>query len=221
MSKFKTLFLLTYGRSGSTLLQGILNSIDGYLIRGETNLVLFQLYKAYEALDYARFHFGKDRRITIDPWFGIDRVDPPAFGGHLANAFIDHVLKPRGNVRVVGFKEIRHDPFHIASDEDFYGYIDFLRDYFPEPCFIYNRRDIAKTSMSQSWWSEEERSHENLSRCLERLEAACEKYPERSYMVDYDEYIADPDKLAGLFAFLDETFDRATIDAVMDVRHSF
>ncbi len=221
MSKFKTLFLLTYGRSGSTLLQGILNSINGYIIRGETNLVLFHLYKAHEALDYARFHFGKDRRITIDPWFGIDRVDPYAFGDHLASSFVDFVLKPRGNVRVVGFKEIRHDPFHIPSDEEFYGYIEFLREYFPDPCFVCNKRDIEKTSMSQSWWSDEERSLDNLSRCLERLESTCQKYPEQSYMVDYDEYLADPEKLRGLFDFLGEPFERTMIDSVMKVRHSF
>src|SRR5688572_1085508 len=31
------LFIVTYGRSGSTLLQGVLNSIPGYLIRGEND----------------------------------------------------------------------------------------------------------------------------------------------------------------------------------------
>ena len=32
---FGYLFVVTYGRSGSTLLMGLLNSIPGYLIRGE------------------------------------------------------------------------------------------------------------------------------------------------------------------------------------------
>ena len=33
--KFDYIFIISYGRSGSTLLQGVLNSIDGVLIRGE------------------------------------------------------------------------------------------------------------------------------------------------------------------------------------------
>ena len=39
------LFVLTYGRSGSTLLQGILNSIPGYLVRGENRQILFHLHE--------------------------------------------------------------------------------------------------------------------------------------------------------------------------------
>ncbi len=42
------LFIVTYGRSGSTLLQGILNSIPGYLIRGENRAALFHLYSLRE-----------------------------------------------------------------------------------------------------------------------------------------------------------------------------
>jgi hypothetical protein len=41
------------------------------------------------------------------------------------------------------------------------------------------------------------------------------------YRLHYDEYIADRDRLAGLFDWLGERFDRAAIDSVMDVRHSF
>ena len=33
--RFRTVNIVTYGRSGSTLLMGLLNAIDGYRIRGE------------------------------------------------------------------------------------------------------------------------------------------------------------------------------------------
>jgi hypothetical protein len=36
-------FIVTYGRSGSTLLQGVLNSIPGYLVRGENRQALRHL----------------------------------------------------------------------------------------------------------------------------------------------------------------------------------
>ena len=37
-------FVMTYGRSGSTLLMGLLNSIPGYLIRGENRHAMRHLY---------------------------------------------------------------------------------------------------------------------------------------------------------------------------------
>lgn len=49
------LFVVTYGRSGSTLVQGLLNSIPGYLIRGENRGVLYRLYQ---------YHSRSRRRAT-------------------------------------------------------------------------------------------------------------------------------------------------------------
>ena len=43
------IFIVTYGRSGSTLLQGILNSIPGYLVRGENRQALRHLYAFHTA----------------------------------------------------------------------------------------------------------------------------------------------------------------------------
>ena len=37
-------FVMTYGRSGSTLLMGLLNTIPGYLVRGENDDALRYLY---------------------------------------------------------------------------------------------------------------------------------------------------------------------------------
>jgi hypothetical protein len=39
------LFIVTYGRSGSTLLQGILNSTPGVLIRGENRGISYKLHE--------------------------------------------------------------------------------------------------------------------------------------------------------------------------------
>ncbi len=41
---------MTYGRSGSTLVQGILDSIPGYLIRGENRDALPHLFAYHQTL---------------------------------------------------------------------------------------------------------------------------------------------------------------------------
>ena len=44
------LFVVTYGRSGSTLVQGLLNAMPGVLVRGENNLFVLPLFRSWDAL---------------------------------------------------------------------------------------------------------------------------------------------------------------------------
>ena len=46
----KTVFVITYGRSGSTLLQNMFNALPGYVLRGENNNILSSLVQSWEAL---------------------------------------------------------------------------------------------------------------------------------------------------------------------------
>ena len=48
--KFRHILIITYGRSGSTLLQGVLNGIEGVVLRGENDNAFFDLYKTYKKL---------------------------------------------------------------------------------------------------------------------------------------------------------------------------
>jgi len=220
MSRFDTLFVITYGRSGSTLLQGILNSIDGYLIRGENNSTLYEIFRTYHALDYGRFHYGQDRRHTYDPWYGMDRVDPIAFLEKLLDAFHEEVLKPEPKHRVVGFKEIRYGALYIEKDEDYFEYLAFLRRFFPGSAFIFNERDLDATS-KDGWWGEDPNSMAHLEMALERMRKAYALYPDCSCWVSYDAYVKDISALKDMYAFLDEPFDPDTIKRVLAVDHSY
>src|SRR3954464_1127587 len=40
-------FVVTYGRSGSTLVQGLLNALPGTLVRGENNFYILPLFQAW------------------------------------------------------------------------------------------------------------------------------------------------------------------------------
>lgn len=57
--RFGSILVITYGRSGSTLLQGILNSIDGILIRGENHNFLLRSLLVLQKL-------APDDRQTLD-----------------------------------------------------------------------------------------------------------------------------------------------------------
>ena len=52
-------FVMTYGRSGSTLLMGILNSIPGWLLRGENRHAMRHLYDFHRS--------GLTEKARVDP----------------------------------------------------------------------------------------------------------------------------------------------------------
>ncbi|MGR3637465.1 MAG: sulfotransferase family protein [Shimia sp.] len=212
-------FIVTYGRSGSTLLQNLLNAIPGYQIRGENNNALFPLMQAWRLLESApplrgMRHSG-DVSDQTHPWFGGENIDPAEVGAALAASFTSTVLKPDPDVRVSGFKEIR---FHTAP-KLFPAYLNFIHDFFPNSRFVFNTRDHASV-MKSSWWAN--KSPEDVRDILNRAENLYRQYldthPDRGFLVHYDDYADDPTALAPLYEFLGETQDPDTFARVMENR---
>lgn len=92
-ARFPFLFVITFGRSGSTLLQGILNSIPGYCIRGENNSTLFQLFNASCMHAEAHWDHGRKKTDTAHAWFGADLLDPKHFRRTLTDTFLQTCLR--------------------------------------------------------------------------------------------------------------------------------
>ena len=101
-------FVVTYARSGSTLLQALLNACPGVQIRGENNSALYHLYRAIAAVEAAKKDHGGPLSVPPDePWHGAGLMKPKAFEGRLLQGFVRRVLAPDAETRVTGFKEIR------------------------------------------------------------------------------------------------------------------
>ena len=73
---FESILIITYGRSGSTLLQGVLNAIDGVLIRGENMNMCFHMFKTYQAILTSK---SKSERSPQSPFFGAKLLDEKYF----------------------------------------------------------------------------------------------------------------------------------------------
>ena len=74
---FESVLIVTYGRSGSTLLQGILNNIDGVLVRGENNNFIYGLYEAYKKLIDTRNY--EDITQPNNSWYGAGEINLELF----------------------------------------------------------------------------------------------------------------------------------------------
>ena len=222
-------FVVTYGRSGSTLTQSLLNAIPGHVIRGENgNLTEFfakaidivanhEMYRwrredlarpAAERRPYLRPILGK----PYDPWAGAEKVDPDRFALSLMDLFVRQVLRPPKHCRVSGFKEIR---FH--EDAAFFPrHMDVLRTVFPRARILFQRRAHDQVAKS-GWWAQQPREQvlEQLRRADGLFQTYAAAHPQTCHIIDYQGLLSGPDYIRGIHDFLGEEMDRAAVEAVL------
>ena len=96
MPQDRHLFIVTYGRSGSTLLQNLVNSIPGYEIRGENNNALLHYFRAWKAIEgsetLTQMRNAKTPTDQTHPWFGGEKIFPKQMGRTLTRNFVANVL---------------------------------------------------------------------------------------------------------------------------------
>jgi hypothetical protein len=217
------LFIMTYGRSGSTLLQGILGSIPGYLIRGENRQALIHVYRFHHTAAKQRAVHRRGQRRRAEPpgsleatnaWYGMDDFRVKTSLRDSRRLALDTLLRPEPDTRVTGFKEIRW----VAPDIE--GYVAWLRDVFPGARFVVNTRDLDDVARSK-WWADRPDAREHLHSREQRLLDLAEGLGDAAFHVRYDDYADNPLALKPLFDWLGEEFDEDRIRAVMDVPHSY
>jgi len=207
------LFVMTYGRSGSTLVQGLLNSIPGYLIRGENAAALNHLHAFHRTLveESTRGNLVNRRKVT-HPFYGMPDFPQAVSLADIRRLVLDTVLRPEPDTRVTGFKEIRW------YQEDLAAYVAFLREVFPGARFVVNTRNQADVLKSK-WWAKKDNS-DYLAGIEERILTVAADLGDAAFRLHYDEFVADPASLRSLFDWLGEEFDLATVQATLDTRHS-
>lgn len=209
------LFVVTYGRSGSTLLQGILSSTPGVVIRGENGGVLEQLFLFHDTVLHHRQRLHRaDPLPPSHPWWGIDGYSAATALRDIRTLLIETVLRPEQDTRVVGFKEIDWMSDRLPDQ------LAFVRAVFPGARFVLNTRDLAQVATSK-WWARNPNALAELQAMEQRYVDALDVYGKDVYRVHYDDWVADPGTLRGLFEWMGEPFDEARVRAVMDVPHSY
>lgn len=214
------LFVMTYGRSGSTLVAGLLNAIPGYLVRGEHRDALRPLFEFQRSLlatreeMVARYGVGRLRSRT-HPFFGIADVHPARTTRAVRHLALETVLRPKADTRVVGFKEIR---WYAPDVEE---YVAWLREVFPGARFVVNTRDHAAVLRS-GWWAQGDPDEQaaRLAQVESRMLAAADGLGDAAYHLHFEEYVADPSRLRGLYDWLGEPWDEESVRATMSRRHS-
>jgi hypothetical protein len=208
-------FVMTYGRSGSTLLMGLLNTIPGYLIRGENDDALRFLFDFHRTCVSRSSYWPVERvRRKTDAFYGIGDFPPALSLADTRRLAVDTLLRPRPDTRVTGFKEIR---WWRHNDLD--AYVAWLREVFPGARFLLNTRNHADVLKSK-WWAKGDDKSEHLAEIERRLLETAAGLGDAAYRVHFDDYVADPSTLAPMFAWLGEEYDAESVRATMARKHS-
>jgi len=200
------LFIVTYGRSGSTFLLNALNAIDGYCIRGENGGVAQGMAQALDSFQEIKTRYSyKDEGGPQSPWYGIKQSDGDQWGRAMAEAFTRHILKPEPGTRVTGYKEIRHTPTY-QTDKVFFATLDFLANRFSNARIVFNTRSIEEVAHS-GWWTRRDFGtvRSEVETCDARFQKGKEILGDRAFQIDYEQYNGNPEGFRPLLDWLGET----------------
>lgn len=223
---FSSILVVTYGRSGSTLLQGILNAIDGCVVRGENYNLCYGLFSAYKSLLRSKTEFGLDEgsKTPTSPWYGAWLFDEQRFIEDARQLLFRQLLGDEPMPPCIGFKEIRYADVNNkgdSGDAELQAYLDFLGLLFPKPAFIFLTRPHAQV-MKSAWWQYKE--GRQVERQLSKFEACNRRYGEGKdnvFTIDFTDIVSRSQRLQDLFAFLGAQYDAAVLETVLSTEHSY
>lgn len=216
----KSVLIVTYGRSGSTLLQGLLNAIPGYRITGENYNFLYHLYVSYETLtQLGKFDYAQGGVEPTHSFYGAPDLNSEVYiesCGQLAyNMLVPKKYRP--SIRCFGFKEIRYVHFLNQLEQC----LDFYQKIFPNCKIVFNTRNHEDTAKS-GWWSKQDKT--KVIGLLERADGAFaiynKKNPETTFRISYEDIVQKSPRTASLFRFLGESYNENLVDDVLRVEHS-
>ncbi len=192
-SRMRSVYVVTYGRSGSTLLTKYLTKLPGCDLKGENYLFPLPAMEAEQKLRDSRQKPYGGRENPESPWYGSHQFTPKRWRRDIADAMLNQLYPSRPIPKTIGFKEIRW--YSYVNPEKFDDTLDWLRSLYAPGAVIFLFRNLDNV-MKSGWWAEMPAEKQASDRAkLERFEARARAYaaahPESSVVVTYEDFIAD------------------------------
>jgi hypothetical protein len=149
--RHRYVFVVSYGRSGSTLVQGLLNTLPRTLVRGENGLYLVDLHRAHAAVAAVRADHDKHVRPTPESaFFGLKELRPALFARSVRELVTAGILgrTDADGWDTIGFKEVA---WHRVEPDETAAFFDFLDRAFPDVRYVLNTRDHDAVVASGFW----------------------------------------------------------------------
>lgn len=144
-------FVVTYGRSGSTLVQGMLNAMPRTLVRGENGLYVQHLFRAWQAADEIRQkRKGGGAKQPTNAFYGINALTRARFVRSAQRLVVGGMLGPEDEKDFdrLGFKEVE---WHHLLPEETEPFFAWLEEVCPGAKYVLNTRDV-ETVLGSGFW---------------------------------------------------------------------
>ena len=217
------LFVVTFGRSGSTLVQGLLNALPDTLVRGENGLFVHDLYRASAAAEAFSAEHTKHRSKSVtSAFYGVRWLRREPFVTATRQIAHEVLLGQRraDRVRRIGFKEVLWHRITPEETEDFFGWFE---EVFPGARYILNTRNADDASRSGFWKHAEPGEAElAIARVREIQDHLTRTRPDRVLETRY-EVLTGEDREASdaalreLATFVTGAADEALLDTLREV----
>lgn len=213
----KFITIVTFGRSGSTALQAVLNAHPDVIVRGENYNALTGIWQYWSAVTDAadRHHAGRPNH----PWFGTAKLDARAALEDLRQHVCDTILRPKPTTRWSGFKEVRYEKAYFPTTAMLISYLLFLQELFPGLRYLVNTRDPQSAALS-GWWKHHPDARTILTQTNQQLREVNESLgrlcgPDRVQLLDYEEWRNSSSKVYQALSNLGFEPDRRIVDATL------
>lgn len=186
--RFRYVFVVTYGRSGSTLVQGLLNALPRTLVRGENNLYLLHVFHALSAVrEFRRVHLKHGSTESSSAFYGLNDIRRYSFVDAMNQVVVRSTLgqlKAR-DFDVLGFKEVLWHRVEPEETEEFFAMMDQA---FPGVRYVLNTRD-PEAVLGSGFWKrvESDQARTAVERVVEIQAFLRETRPEQVLDVTYEE----------------------------------
>lgn len=201
----KFIIICATGRSGSTTLQRIINTIKDSDITGENDGAINNLLETYLSIK-------KTNKIRISSYEESCTKVKPAWYNNYNFVIVKENIKNTilsiihcNSKRVSGFKEIRYfNKMYL---------IDAFIELFPNTKVICNIDDNTYRQCKSNWWVTVGNSKNHLIEHNKQYIDYCKKN-KNSYLF-YMKYLFDISEVKKLFVFLNEDFDKKKYDYII------
>lgn len=212
----KIILICATGRSGSTTLQRILNTIPNSNFCGENFGALNSLLEFYKKLKYAAINNvpGKFKPTNYETLIK-NKIKPAWYNSYNFDVTVQNIktlitnlFKNSEDTTVWGFKEIRYDNGKIHLIKEF-------KELFPQTKVIIQLRDM-KSQMKSGWFKYDRNAANYLSKMNLELYKFYNERKEYCYFTSFNKMF-DKENLRNMFQFIgcDEHFNEAKINEIL------
>jgi hypothetical protein len=196
------------GRSGSTTLQRIINTIEDSNIRGENCGAINNLLSCY-------LNIKKTNKMRIKEYYEETTIKKPSWyncydfetvKNNIKNTILSILNNNDKSLRIIGFKEIRYLNNIYLIDE-------FI-ELFPNTKVICHIDDNLDRQSNSGWWKKNKNSRNTLEKYNKQLIDYCKCNP-NTYL-SYMKNLFDINEMINMFNFLEEKFNEKKYKYIID-----